>query len=455
MPAIRLRHAFLILILMAVLVFLGFGLLGLPLHLPILFQLIITSFLAVLWGKNWFEVEEMILKGLQKSGPIVLILMLIGALIGVWMYMGTIPSMVFYGLDLISPRFFYLISFLLCSLVSLAMGTGFGTISTMGLALFSIGSSLGLPLPVVAGAIVSGSYFGDRFSPVSSIAIFTAHTAGISIRDLLGKMVGTTIPALGFSVFIYFWLGRGLAGGTAYPGPAGKELLDFVAENFPVSPLALLPPLFIIGAAFFRLPTLPNLAAGLFISLGTGLILNPGEFIGLLGSIYDGLLLETGQPHLDQLFSRGGIIDLLDLLALIMLASCLAGVLEGLGVFSLILKSMMQKMRKLGGLVFYTAISGILVAMVGCNQLLAVLLPGRTFYPLYRDREELALLGRTLADTGLVFSPLIPWNINALLVVSVLGVDVLTYFPFAVMNWLLPLITILAPLLQKRETLNK
>lgn len=451
MPAINLRQALLILVLMAVLVFVGFGLLGLPLHLPILFQLIITAFLAVLWGGDWIEVEEMILKGLQKSGPIVLILMLIGGLIGVWMYIGTIPTMVFYGLDLISPRFFYLVSFLLCSVVSLAMGTGFGTMSTMGLALFSIGSSLGLPLPVVAGAIVSGSYFGDRFSPVSSIAIFTAHTAGVSIRDLLGKMLGTTVPAFAISAFLYYWLGRGLETGTGYLGSAGSELLDFVSSNFPITPWVLLPPLFIILAALFRLPTLPNLAAGLVFSLIIGFIILPGEIIGVLESTYDGLTLDTGEPFLDQLFSRGGILSLLDLLALIMLASCLAGILEGMGVFTLVLKTLLKKVQHLAGLVFYTGLSGIFVAMVGCNQLLAVLLPGHTFLPVYREKKAQRLLGRTLADTGLVFSPLIPWNINALLVVSVLGVDVLAYLPFAFMNWLLPLITIIVPLWEKRE----
>ncbi len=451
MPAIRLREAILILILMAVLVFVGFGLLGLPLHLPILFQLIFTAFLAVIWGGDWIKVEEMILKGLQKSGPIVLILMLIGALIGVWMYMGTIPTMVFYGLDLISPRFFYLISFLLCSIVSLAMGTGFGTISTMGLALFSIGSSLGLPLPIVAGAIVSGSYFGDRFSPVSSIAIFTAHTAGIAIRDLLGKMVATTVPAFLISGGLYYWLGRNLSGDADYLGSAGTKLLAFVAENFSITPWALLPPLFIIVAALFRLPTLPNLAAGLVLSLIMGFIILPGEIIGVLESMYDGLTLATGEPFLDQLFSRGGILSLLDLLALIMLASCLAGILEGLGVFSLVLQSLMKKVQRLTGLVFYTGLSGIFVAMVGCNQLLAVLLPGHTFFPVFKEKKAQPLLGRTLADTGLVFSPLIPWNINALLVVSVLGVDVLAYLPFAFMNWLLPLITIILPFWEKEK----
>lgn len=451
MPAISLRKAILILIIMAVLVFVGFGLLGLPLHLPILFQLIITAFLAVIWGGDWIKVEEMILKGLQKSGPIVLILMLIGALIGVWMYMGTIPTMVFFGLDLISPRFFYLISFLLCSIVSLAMGTGFGTISTMGLALFSIGSSLGLPLPIVAGAIVSGSYFGDRFSPVSAIAIFTAHTAGISIRDLLGKMVLTTVPAFLISGGLYFWLGRNLSDDTDYLGSAGTELLTFVAENFSVTPWALLPPVFIIVAALFRLPTLPNLAAGLILSLILGFIILPGEVIGILESMYDGLTLATGEQFLDQLFSRGGILSLLDLLALIMLASCLAGILEGLGVFSLVLKSLMKKVQRLTGLVFYTGLSGIFIAMVGCNQLLAVLLPGHTFFRVFKEKKALPLLGRTLADTGLVFSPLIPWNINALLVVSVLGVDVLAYLPFAFMNWLLPIITIILPFCEKEK----
>lgn len=442
MKRVTWTQAITLLITMGLLVLIFFGFLGLPLHLPLMFLIFISAGLALANGFSWEQVEKMLVQGFNRASSIIIILLLIGCLIGIWMSSGTIPTIIYYGLNLISPRFFYLISFLLCSLVSFAMGTGIGTLSTVGLALFSIGLSLSLPLPVVAGAIVSGSYFGDRFSPLSSIAIFTAHSAEVEVREMLIKMLGTTIPAFLLTGLAYFFLGTGL---KTHVVTGELPLLSLIKENFPVSPLAFLPPCVIIVAAFMKMPTIPNLASGLILSLIIGVILAPGKITGLLESIYQGVEMNTAHETFNELFSRGGMVDLLDLIALIILAAVLAGLLEHLGIFHLLLEKLIKKADHLLKLNAITAVSGILMAVISCNQLLAVLLPGRIFLPPFEKAGEKALLARTLADTGLVFSPLIPWNINGILIVGVLGVNVLDFFPYAFLNWLLPIFTLILP----------
>lgn len=445
-------QAIVILLSMGTMVIVFFGILGLPLHIPLLFQIFITAGLAYRNGYRWQQIEKMLLAGFSSTAPIVIILLLIGGLIGLWIASGTIPTIIYYGLNLINPRLFYVVSFLICSLVSFAMGTGIGTLSTVGLALFSIGVSLALPLPIVAGAIVSGSYFGDRFSPLSAVANFTAHTTQVPMRELLMKMLTTTIPAFVITLVAYYLLGRGL---DSQPISGDAAILELIEASFPVSLFSVLPPIIIIVAAFLRVPTIANLSIGLVISLFTGIALAPGKAINILSSIYYGPVLNTGQDTFNALFSRGGMIDLLDLIALLILAAILAGMLDKMGVFVLLLERLITKATRLPNLVAITAASGILMAMVGCNQLLAILLPGKTFLTPFAKVGEKPLLARTLADSGLIFSPLIPWNINALMVVGVLGVDVLELAPYAVMNWVLPILTIVVSFLAKPTSLTE
>lgn len=437
---ISLPEAILIIVCLAFFVAFFFGYLGLNLHLPLLFHMMLTSFLGWTWGFSWRELEEMLMQGIGRVSLIVMILLLIGGLIGLWIVGGTIPTIIVFGLETIKPPLFYLMAFWFGSLTSFAMGTGIGTLSTVGLAFFSIGMGMGLPLPSTAGAVISGAYFGDRFSPLSSILIFTAFTTEVDISTTLKSMLITTIPVFIISSLFFLFLGTDVP--ESAMSNTGTELITFLEINFNIVWWTVLPPVFIIILSLLRIPTIVTLAMGLVFSFILLWFLNPSQGLHLLTSIYSGPSpFETQNPVIRSLFARGGIVSMLDLIALIMMAGALSGLLEKMGVFEVLLWGMIKRARTTRHLFMGAGISSILVAMVGCNQLLAVLMPGRAFLPYFQGEEERAILARVLTDTGLVSSPLIPWNINALLVYGVLGVHSLQYFFYSIPNWSFPVLT--------------
>ena len=201
------KQALLPVITMATFIFMAVLIWDVPIHLPIIFQLALTITLALYWGYEWDNIEEMLFSGFNKIAPVLLILLIIGMLIGLWISIGTVPSMIYYGLQVLEPSYFLLLAFIMCGGVSLAIGTAIGTVSTIGLALISIANGMGLPLPMVAGAIISGAYIGDRMSPVSSISILTAHSAGVDHLEMIKHMIYTVLPPIFITAIIYFTMG--------------------------------------------------------------------------------------------------------------------------------------------------------------------------------------------------------------------------------------------------------
>ena len=408
-------------------------------HLALFFEITITIIFALVWGFKWQEIEEMLFSSFKDIGNVILILLLIGMLIGIWIAIGTVPSMIYYGLKVINPRYFLVLSFVLTSLVSMAVGTAIGTASTIGLALVSIAQGLGLPLPLVTGAVISGCYVGDRMSPVSSIAIITAHSAGADIIDMIKRMVYTIIPPYILSFAAYLILGLNLFS-------SGGESVDFSSllmalnNNFLISYWMFLPPIFIIVMALMRVPTILNFIINILGSLFLGLLVSKRGWTQLLNIMFRGFEANTGMDILDNILARGGMTSMLELISLIIFAVILGGLFERLGVLAGILNRLINVIRGKGQLVLVTMLSSIISAMLGCNQFLGVFLPARMMYKKYDQlRVPRAELARALGDSGLIMSPMIPWNVNALMMTAVLGVHTLDYFKFAFLPLLLPL----------------
>ena len=418
-------------------------------HLALFFEISVTIVFALFWGFDWQEVEEMLFSSFKNIGNVILILLLIGMLIGVWIAIGTVPSMIYYGLKVINPRYFLVLSFVLTSLVSMAVGTAIGTASTIGLALISIAQGLGLPLPLVAGAIISGCYVGDRMSPVSSIAIITAHSAGADIIDMIKRMVFTIIPPYIISLITYFFIG-------VNNFSTGGEKVDFTSltaalnHNFVISYWMFLPPILIIFMALNRIPTILNFIINIFGSLLLGLIISNKTWTRLLHIMFRGFKADTGFEILDNILGRGGMTSMLELISLIIFAVILGGLFEKLGVLTGILSRLISFIDNKGQLVMMTMLSSIISAMLGCNQFLGVFLPARMMYEKYDQlRVSRAELARALGDSGLIVSPLIPWNVNALMMTAVLGVNTINYFKFAFLPLLVPLTGIFYGFLSK------
>lgn len=409
-----------------------------PIQLALFFEISFTILLALIWGYRWKEIEAMLFSSFESIGNVILILFLIGMMIGVWIGIGTVPTMIYYGLKAINPRYFFVLSFIITSAVSMAVGTAIGTASTIGLALISIAESLGLNMSIAAGSIISGCYVGDRMSPVSSIANITANSAGAKLIGMIKKMIYTVIPPYIISLIIYFLIG--------YFGNYDNLAVDFtkmtsiLQGHFNISILMLLPPLLIIILAIMQLPTILNLIINIFASLILGIFFTGRTYTELLNIMFSGFSDMTGVEFIDNILSRGGLTSMLELVSLIIFAVILGGIFENLGILNSLLSKLIKNLNSKFHLIAVTMASSAISAVLGCNQFLAVFLPARMMITQY-DKANISreILGRSLGDSGLILSPLIPWNVNALMMTAVLGVSTIKYFRFSFLPLLLPL----------------
>ncbi|RCW58679.1 Na+/H+ antiporter NhaC family protein [Halanaerobium sp. ST460_2HS_T2] len=409
-----------------------------PIQIALFFEIIIIIALALYWGYKWQEIEEMLFSSFKNIGNVILILFLLGMMIGLWIAVGTVPTMIYFGLQTISPRYFFILSFISTSLVSMAVGTAVGTASTIGLALISLAQTMGLNPALAAGAIISGSYVGDRMSPVSSIAIITAHSSEARLMDMIYHMLKTAILPYLITALIFLFIGlNSFSSMTAAVNL--DSLIKLLNSNFQISYWLLLPPILIIILAILKIPTIINLALNILFSLAVGISLTQRGWSELLNIMFRGFKNKTGVVFIDNILSRGGLTSMLELISLIIFAVLLGGLLEQMGVLNSLLKPFIHLIKKKMHLITVTIFAGIISAALGCNQFLGVFLPakmlGKNYDQMKVKRKELA---RALGDSGLIFSPLIPWNVNALMMTAVLGVTTVEYFPYAFFPLLMP-----------------
>src|SRR6056297_2818275 len=443
------KQAVIPVITMALLILLSVLFWDVPIQIALFFEIMIIISLALFWGYKWKDIEDMLFSSFRNIGNVILILFLLGMMIALWIAVGTVPTMIYYGLKTISPQYFFVLSFISTSLVSMAVGTAVGTASTIGLALISIAQTMGLNLPLAAGAIISGSYVGDRMSPVSSIAIITAHVSESGLMDMIYHMFKTAIIPYIITAFTFFIIGL-----TNFSNNnAAADLItlsEMLKNNFQISFWLLLPPILIIILAVFKIPTIINLALNILFSLGMGILFTNNSWSKLLNIMFRGIKQRTGITFIDNILARGGLTSMLELISLIIFAVLLGGLLEKMGVLNSILKPFLHLIKKKIHLISVTIFSGILSATLGCNQFLAVFLPAKMLGEKY-DQMKLKRknMARALGDSGLIFSPLIPWNVNALMMTAVLGVNTIDYLPFAFFPLLMPLSNLLVTHFEK------
>jgi len=381
----------------------------------------------------------MMFSSFAKIGNVLIIIMLIGMIIGIWIESGTVPTMIYYGLKFLKPQYFYVISFIFSAVVSISIGTAFGTVSTVGLALISIAQGMGISLPLAAGSIISGAYVGDRMSPLSSIAIMTAHSADSDLHEMIKEMLKTFWVPFILSAIIYFILGFRY-NGFSYDVSQTNLLLDGLVNNYLISFLMIIPPLMIIILALRRVPTILNLLINLILSSLIALFVSGMNIKNVINVLYAGAKGQTEIELLNQLLTRGGLASMLDLIALIILAVVLGGLLEKLGILNTILNKIIQAIDNRSQLISVTMASSFITAALSCNQLLGVFLPGKMLAGKYDELDvPRSILGRSLGDSGLILSPLIPWNINALMMMGILGVHTLQYFKYTFFPVLVPI----------------
>ncbi len=435
-------------------------------HVALVLAGAFAAIIAMLNGWKWNYMEAGILAAINRTMQAILILAVVGLMLGSWMAGGVVPSMMYFGIKVISPSIFLATACLLCSIVSLATGSSWSTAGSMGVALIGVGTALGFPPVMTAGAVVSGAYFGDKMSPLSDTTNLAPAVAGATLFDHIKHMVFTTGPAWVIAMVVYLVMGFMHTGSTAGPDMSTiDEILGFISDSYNVSLVCLIPPLFVIAAVALKLPALPALVGGVVLGLpffpmqGRSIIGNGADSIfnsgaeGVTGAgVYLNYGVTTDVPEgassvlneLAGLLSNEGMQGMMWTISLILCAMVFGGIVDSTGIMATIAAAMLKLARGTrGGLVLMTELMCLIVNALCCDQYLAIILPGRMFKEAFEDRRlQPKNLSRCLEDSGTITSNFFPWNTCGATMRSFLQVGS-GYIPFAVLNWINPLISIL------------
>ena len=414
-----------------------------PAHLPLVLGAAVAGLFGIRLGYSWKTLEAGIVKGISIALPAILILMVIGILIGTSITSGVVPVMIYYGLQLLSPQVFLVATCLICAVVSLATGSSWTTAGTVGVALIGVGQGLGVALPMVAGAVVSGAYFGDKMSPLSDTTNLSPAVVGAQLFEHIGHMMYTTIPSLVVALLLY-----GLLGGLITVDNSAVEhlpaLLDALQQNFNLHPLLMLLPVLVIAMVVIRVPALPALFVGAVLGAGLAIV-GQGQGPGhVLAVAMDGYISETGTEAIDSLLTRGGLRSMMDTIALILCAMSFGGIMERTGMLHVLAARILSLARSTGSLVVAVVFTCFGMNVVAPDQYLSIIVPGRMYREAFaRARLHPKNLSRILEDAGTLSSPLVAWNTCGAYMFGALGVSPMAYLPFAFLNLLNPLISIL------------
>ncbi len=421
-------------------------------HVSLIFAGAFAAIVAMLNGWKWSYMEQGILAAINRTMQAILILAVVGLMLGSWMAGGVVPSMMYYGIKVIAPSVFLFTACLLCSIVSLATGSSWSTAGSMGVALIGVGTALGFPAYMTAGAVVSGAYFGDKMSPLSDTTNLAPAVAGATLFDHIKHMIWTTGPSLVIALVIYLVLGFTNSSSGAADLSTIDEILGFITDNYNVSLLCLIAPLFVIVAVALKLPALPSLIGGVVLGLpffpmqGNSLksvpyILNYGVGVDIPEDASD-VIAELG-----SLLTSDGMQGMMWTISLILCAMVFGGIVDCTGIMGSIASALLKLARGTrGGLVLVTIISCILVNALCSDQYLAIILPGRMYKEAFEDlRLAPKNLSRCLEDSGTITSNFIPWNTCGATMSKFLQCPQWGkggYAPFAILNWLNPLVSI-------------
>lgn len=422
---------------------------GVDVHVPMFIGVIAAACMALYLGFDWAFIEKSMMDGIYNALQAVIILAIVGILIGVWVVGGIVPAMIYYGLKVLSPSAFLVAALLICSITSLATGTAWGTMGTMGLALMGIAVGLGIPAPMAAGAVISGAYFGDKMSPLSDTTNLAPAMAGTDVMTHVKFMLMPTAIAYGISIVVFAIMGINyVSSGQAADMSAVQEMSNGLADQFNINPLLLIPPIIVIVAVALKVPAIPGITLGIIAGGIIGMIFQgaSSSFGTLLDAGMNGYVSECGIEAIDNLLTTGGIMNMMSSIALTIIAMMFGGIMENTGLLSVVVRNILKIAKRPASLVITTEATCILSNMAMPEQYISIVVPGRMYAESYRDMGLHAkTLSNALESAGTVTSALVPWNTCGVFILATLGVKTFEYFPYAIFNLAMPiLVAILA-----------
>lgn len=418
----------------------------------------IAAIVAIKNGHSWASILDAIVSGISTAMGAILILMSVGALIGTWLMAGTVPSLIYYGLELMNPQLFYAAACVICCIASLAIGSSWTVAGTLGVALIGVALGLGLSAPIAAGAIVSGAYFGDKMSPLSDTTNLAPAVAGTDLFTHIRHMVWTTTPSIVLALILFVIVGFG----TDPKADDGSlaSLTGTLDAVFNITPMALIPLAVVFFMAYKKIPPLPTILFGALLGGFLAMVLQPQVVLdyadtpslsrglamtkGVWMALYDGYVASTGVVEVDDLLSRGGMSSMLTTIWLVITALSFGAVLEHGGMLNRLIESALKSAKSTGSLVTTVVLSCIGINVIAADQYIAIVLPGKMYKAEFARRGiEPKNLSRIIEDAGTLTSPLVPWNTCGAYMAAALGVATIAYLPFAFFNLINPLVSII------------
>ena len=417
----------------------------------------LASIIAYFNGVKWKILQEGMVSNINSAIPSLIILLLVGALAGSWMISGIVPSMIYYGIQILSPDIFLLASCIICIIVSLATGSSWTTSATIGIALMGVGKSLGVDDGFIAGAVLSGAYFGDKMSPLSDTTNLAPAVSGTTLFKHIRYLSYTTIPSIIICLLIL------LISGFLFVEPSSFEnsliVSESIKEKFFISPILFFPPSVVIFLIYKKVSAIPALFFGIVLGVLFAIIFQSNIiyeisldgrknwisiFSGVMISLYGNVSIETSNEMVTDLLTSSGMFGMLSTIWLIFSAMIFGGAMEKGGFLSKIANTILNQVKSTGSLVTSTAGSCIFFNITASDQYLSIVIPGKMYSNFYKERGLAPEnLSRTLEDSGRVTSVLIPWNTCGAYHSSVLGVSTLTYLPYCFFNIISPFMTVL------------
>jgi Na+:H+ antiporter, NhaC family len=427
-------------------------------QIALIFAAAVAAIIAVVNGHPWNDLQRAIIDGIGTAMGAMLILLAVGALIGTWLMAGTVPAMIYYGLHLLHPKFFYAAACVICAVASLSTGSSWTVAGTLGVGLIGVAIGFGVSPAITAGAVVSGAYFGDKMSPLSDTTNLAPAVAGTDLFTHIRHMAYTTAPSFTIAVAVFAVIGLRVTIDAESSSLA--EMTSTLHDAFAISPWALLPLVAVLAMAMKKLPPLPTILTGAVLGGIMAVILQPDVVIALAGdaglstpmalakgvwiALSSGFVSATGVPQVDDLLTRGGMASMLTTIWLIMCALSFGAVLEHAGMLERLIRSSLKAARSTGSLILTTGLTCIGANIVAADQYMAIVLPGRMYRAEFAKRGlDPRNLSRVIEDCGTLTSPLVPWNTCGAYMSATLGVATFAYLPFAFFNLINPVVSIL------------
>ena len=424
-------------------------------QLALLFAAATASIVGIKFGAQWKTILDGMSKSISSTTPSLIILLLIGALAGTWLLSGIVPAMIYYGLQILNPTIFLFATAIITAIVSLATGSSWSTIATIGIALLGIGQALGFPTGLIGGAIISGAYFGDKMSPLSDTTNLAPAMAGTDLFTHIKYMMYTTIPSFAITLIIFLIIGFTY---TTSGTQDISELLTAISNSFNVSGWLFLVPVLIIALIIKKIPAIPALLAGTLLGGIFAIIFQPevvmsitnaqslnlsSAYMAVINAMGGDISITTENEMINKLLSTSGMAGMLNTIWLIICAMIFGGAMEATGLLKRVAEPIIEYADSTGSLIATTAGTCIFFNITASDQYLSIVVPGRMFTDTYKEKGLAPEnLSRTLEDSGTVTSVLIPWNTCGATQSAVLGVATFAYLPFCFFNLISPLMTI-------------